>query len=89
MARAIRRLVEFVSGIATLWGFLPAAWQASVIATLTVMTAYLGYSTLGLFWATVGATAVFAFTTSGLYYALLLWNRELYLKELLSKPLKY
>jgi hypothetical protein len=75
MRKIVKAIWDFISGAATLWGFLPAAWQAAIVAGATAMTAYLGYEGGGLFWATIGASAVFAFTTAGLYYALLFWKQ--------------
>jgi hypothetical protein len=66
------RLVSAISGASTLWGFMPAAWQTAVIGTVTIMTGYFGFQTGGIFYALIGASAVFAFVMFGIFLMILM-----------------
>jgi hypothetical protein len=61
------RLVSAISGASTLWGFMPAAWQTAVMGTMTLVTGYFGFQTGGVFYALIGASAVFAFVMFGIF----------------------
>lgn len=68
-------LWDLFSGGSTMWGLLPTAWQASAAAALSAVTGFLGYQTGGLFYAVLGAAAMFAMVMVAAYYAILL-NRQ-------------
>src|SRR4051812_31895437 len=72
MQKIIKKIWGAASGGSTLWGFLPTPWQAAFTAVISAMTGVVGYQGGGLFWALIGASAVFCFMTAGLYYAILL-----------------
>lgn len=75
MANIFSRLFSGASGASTLWGFLPASWQMAVITMLSAVTGYVGFQSAGLYWALLGAAAMFSFGMSGTYYFILLRSR--------------
>jgi hypothetical protein len=46
---------------------MPAAWQTAVMGTATLVTGYFGFQTGGVFYALIGASAVFSFVMFGLF----------------------
>jgi hypothetical protein len=67
MAVFFKKTWEFISGAATLWGFMPAAWQTVLVAGATSVTGYLGWQTATPFYACIGAAGVFALSMFGVF----------------------
>ncbi len=69
MRRPFQGMWDFISGAATLWGFMPAAWQTVLVTGATTLTGYLGWQSAGPFYACIGAAGVFALSMIGVFLA--------------------
>lgn len=78
-----KRVLDYLGYGSTIWAILPGSWQSALAAGAALVTGILGYETGGLFYAVLGAGAMFAFVMAGAYYSILL-NRQTSVFEGLS-----
>jgi hypothetical protein len=66
----LKKVFDLFGHGSTAWALLPVGWQAAITTALSAVTGYFGYETGGVFYALVGAAAMFAFGMAGAYFAL-------------------
>src|SRR4051794_39529000 len=85
--RILGPLGSGIGHLTTAWGLLPLPWQTAIIAMLSALTGYLGFESGGLYWALLGASAMFAFGMAGAYYFILLRSQTTVFERLIAENL--